>query len=69
MSKAEILEELPRLTDEDRAEVREELQRIEGTGPTPEEIALLDKAQADFDADQDVGITWEELEARLRAET
>jgi hypothetical protein len=68
MTKAEILEELPRLTSEERAEVLEEIWRIEGTaGPTPEEIALLEREQAEFEADGDLGEPLEVVEARWRA--
>lgn len=38
----------------------------EGAGPTPREKALLDEAQADYEANPQAGSPWSETEARLR---
>ncbi|HRI82497.1 MAG TPA: addiction module protein [Opitutaceae bacterium] len=67
MSKAEILAELPRLSPQERGEILEQLWRLEeAVGPTPREKALLDEAQADYDANPDAGSPWAEVHARLR---
>ena len=67
MSKAEILSELPRLSDADRAEVLERLLSLEeATGPTEFETAVLNEAQAAYDAQPSDGAPWREVEARLR---
>lgn len=67
MSKAEIIAELPRLSPQERSEILEQLWRIEeATGPTPREKAILDEAQASYDANPEAGAHWSEVEARLR---
>jgi putative addiction module component (TIGR02574 family) len=67
MSKAEILSELPRLSLQDRAEILEHLWRLEeAAGPTDEEKAALNEAQAAYDANPTAGAPWSEVEARLR---
>lgn len=67
MSKAEILAALPRLSAEDRGEILEQLWRLEeAAGPTQNEKALLNEAQAAYDANPDAGAPWAEVEARLR---
>ena len=70
MSKAEILSELPRLTPEERAEILESLWQLEEAGgPTDRERAILNEAQAAYDADPSAGATWREVERRLRKES
>jgi hypothetical protein len=67
MSKAEILDELPRLSAADRAEIFDRLCAIEEAGgPTEHEKAVLNEAQARYDADSSTGSPWREVEARLR---
>ncbi|MBT5706612.1 MAG: addiction module protein [Verrucomicrobia bacterium] len=74
MSKAEILAELPKLTAEERQEVRMKLVALDGEqwfdaeDPlTDKEKALLDRRLAAYEKDPDVGSSWEEVEVRLRA--
>jgi putative addiction module component (TIGR02574 family) len=67
MSKAEILAELPKLSPQERSEILERLWHLEeAAGPTPREKAVLDEAQAAYDATPAVGAPWAEVEARLR---
>lgn len=67
MSKTEILAELPKLSAQDRSEILEQLWRLEeAAGPTATEKALLNEAQAAYDADPNAGAPWSEVEARLR---
>lgn len=67
MSKAEILEELPRLSRQERGEILDCLWRLEEiAGPTEIEAQLLDEAQAAYEANPADGATWTEVEARLR---
>jgi putative addiction module component (TIGR02574 family) len=74
MSKAEILAELPKLTPAERQEVRLKLARLDGeewlntSEPLTEaEKALLDARLAAYEKDPNVGSSWEEVEARIRA--
>ena len=67
MSTAEILAELPRLSAQERAEILDRLWRMEdAAGPTEREKALLNEAQAAYDADPHAGAPWRDVEARLR---
>jgi putative addiction module component (TIGR02574 family) len=67
MSKAEILAELPRLSPHERSEILEQLWRLEeASGPKPHEKALLQEAQAAYDANPAAGSPWSEVQARLR---
>jgi len=67
MSKTEILAELPKLSAQDRSEILEQLWRLEeAAGPTATEKALLNEAQAAYDANPNAGAPWSEVEARLR---
>jgi hypothetical protein len=67
MSKAEILEELPRLSPQERGEILDHLWRLEeASGPTAHEAQLLNEAQAAYDANPAAGARWIEVEARLR---
>jgi len=73
MSKVEILEELPRLTREERKEVLLRLAQLDGDlwlddDPlTDAEKALLDARLAAYERDPDTGSSWAEVEARMRA--
>jgi putative addiction module component (TIGR02574 family) len=73
MSKAEILLELPKLTAEDRQEIRLKLNELEGDGwldaddPLSEaEKALLEARLATYEKDPDGGSSWVEVETRIR---
>lgn len=67
MSKAEILAELPKLSPQERGEILAQLWRMEeASGPTLPEKALLDEAQAEYDANPSAGAPWSEVENRLR---
>lgn len=70
MSKAEILSELPRLTPVERAEILEVIWELEeAAGPTEQERAVLQEAQASYDANPAAGSSWQEVEARLRKQS
>lgn len=67
MSKAEILAELPKLSTQDRADILEQLWKLEEAAlPTSREKGLLNEAQARYEADPSPGASWTEVEARLR---
>ena len=74
MSKTEILEELPKLTSEERREIRLKLAELDGDGwldaddpLTDAEKALLEARLAAYERDPDAGSSWEEVESRLRS--
>lgn len=74
MSKAEILDEIPSLTPEERDEIRRKLDELDGNpwddaddSLTSEEKALLDARIADMEAHPETSIPWAEAEARLKA--
>lgn len=74
MSKTEILEELPKLTPEERFEIRLKLAELDGDrwldddDPlTEEQKALLDARLADMEAHPEESIPWEEVRKRLEA--
>ncbi len=74
MSKAEILQELPKLKPDERQEVLERLWQMNeddllGRGATPsaEEKALLDRELSDYESNPNAGASWSDVEARLRA--
>jgi putative addiction module component (TIGR02574 family) len=74
MSKFEILEELPKLTTEERREIRLKLAELDGDGwldadepLTDAEKALLDARLAVYEKDPDAGSSWAEVEARILA--
>jgi hypothetical protein len=72
MSKAEILQELPKLGLRDRHEIFERICELEeddllrGGEPTAEEKALLDQELAAYQQDPTAGAPWREVEARIR---
>ena len=72
MSKSEILEELPKLKADERREIfericeMEELALLNGSEPSAEEKALLDRELEEYRANPEAGSSWTEVEARLR---
>jgi hypothetical protein len=73
MSKAEILEELPKLTSEERYEIRLKLAELDGDGwlddddpLTDEQKALLEARLADLEHPEK-SIPWEEAKRRLES--
>ncbi|MDX6382874.1 MAG: hypothetical protein QOK48_447 [Blastocatellia bacterium] len=75
MSKIEILEELPKLTAEDRKEILLKLAELDGDSwlnadddpLTDAERALLEARLAAYEMDPDAGGSWAEVEARIRS--
>jgi putative addiction module component (TIGR02574 family) len=65
MSKAEILAAIPKLTPEERHEIRLRLDELDDDRLSREEWALLDKRIAEHEADPESAIPWEEFKARL----
>lgn len=71
MSKAEILNELPNLTKEERHEIRLLLTKLDGEDwyesarLTESEKALIEARIADYQNDPDSGGSWEEVDKRL----
>ncbi len=72
MSKSVILEQLPKLKAEERREIfericeMEELALLNGSEPSVEEKALLDRELEEYRANPEAGSSWVEVEARLR---
>ena len=73
MSKVNILEELPKLTTEERKEIRLKLAEIDGDSwldtnepLTDAEKALLEARLAAYEQDPDSGSSWAEVESRIR---
>jgi hypothetical protein len=73
MSKAEILAELPKLKAEERTEVFELLcelrdqDLISSSGPSVEEMRLLDEALAEYQRDKNPGRPWREVLREIRS--
>ena len=73
MSKAEILDELPNLEAEERAQVFRRLcelaedDLLHGVGPTDDEKQLLDEALAHFRSDGYAGKPWREAIGDIQA--
>ena len=74
MSTVEILEELPKLTTEERNEIRLRLAELDcdlwfdDEEPlTDAEKAVLEARLAAYEKDPDAGSSWAEVEARIRA--
>ena len=72
MSKTEILEELPKLTKEERFEIRLKLAEIDGDSwlddddpLTDEQKALLEARLADMDLHPERSISWEEAKRQI----
>jgi len=72
MSKSEILEQLPKLRADERREIfericeMEELDLLNGSAPSAEEKAMLDRELEDYRANPQAGSSWDEVEARIR---
>ena len=73
MSKAEILEELPKLNSVELREIcdriwqLEEKQLLSGrTNASEEEKALLDSELEDYSRDREAGSSWEDVKSRLK---
>jgi ribosome recycling factor len=73
MSHAEILVELPKLTQEERQDVLNHLWKLQehdlltGNGPSDAEKRLLDQELEDYERDKESGTPWREVIAELRA--
>ena len=74
MSKTEILEELPKLTPEERAEIRLKLAELDGSEWLDSDDPLSDKEKAllearldDLEKHPENSIPWTEAEAQLKA--
>ena len=74
MSKTEILEELPKLTPEEREEIRLRLAELDGKHWLDSDDPLSDKEKAlledrldDLEKQPEKSIPWAEAEARLKA--
>jgi putative addiction module component (TIGR02574 family) len=72
MSKTEILEELPRLTSEERSEIRLKLAELDGddwldeADPlTDEQKALVESRIEAHEQNPETAIPWEEARARI----
>lgn len=73
MTKTEILQELLKLTSEERNEIRLKLAELdegrwldEDDPLTEAEKALLEARLAAYEKDPDAGSSWEEMESRIR---
>ncbi len=74
MSKAEILQELPKLTKDERFEIRVKLAEMDSDGWLDEDDplsaadkALLEARLEDMEKHPEKSIPWKEAEARLKA--
>jgi putative addiction module component (TIGR02574 family) len=72
MTKAEILEELSKLTTDERLEIRLKLAELDGDGwldddepLTDEEKALLETRLADMEEHPETSIPWEKARRRI----
>ena len=71
MSKIEILQELPRLTREERSEIVSKARELDGDewidpAVTEDEKLILDAEMDEFARNPDAGSPWAEVEARIR---
>lgn len=71
MSKIEILQELPRLTREERSEIVSKARELDGDewidpAVTEDEKRILDAEMDEFARNPDAGSPWAEVEARIR---
>ena len=73
VSKAEILEQLPKLNPIELREIRDRIWQLEEAEllsgraqPSDEEKALLDEEFQDFERDPTSGSSWEEVKSRLK---
>lgn len=74
MSKTEILEELPKLSPEERFEIRLKLAELDRDGwldddnpLTNQEKALLDARLTDLDKNPEASIPWDEARKRIES--
>jgi putative addiction module component (TIGR02574 family) len=74
MSKLDILEALTSLSAEDRQEIRQKLNEIDGDewldgedSLTADEKSLLEARLAAYEKEPDAGSSWEEVEARIQS--
>jgi hypothetical protein len=72
MSKAQILEELPRLTAGDRSQLFTRLAELHEAdllngAPTPAERQALDEALADLERDPSPGEPWRDVFRQIRS--
>jgi hypothetical protein len=65
MSKAEILEQIAKLTQVERDQIRQKLDELGEDALTPEEWALIDKRIAEHNSNPASAIKWNEFKARL----
>ena len=72
MSKTEILEQLPKLTSQERWEIRLKLAELDGDGwlddddpLTPEQKAMLEARLANIEQHPEDSIPWEEAKRRI----
>jgi len=73
MSKAEILEQLPKLDSVELREIRDRIWQIEEAellsgraNPSEEEKKMLDHELEDYSRDRNAGSSWEKVESRLK---
>jgi putative addiction module component (TIGR02574 family) len=66
MSKAQILEAIPKLTPEEREEIRQKLDEFDDE-LSAEDLALIDARIAEHEADPHSAIPLEEFKARLKS--
>ncbi len=73
MSKAEIIAELPKLTTDELADVQARLDELAGEAwldrgeLSDADKSALDAALAEYQKNPEVGSSWQEVEARIRA--
>ena len=73
MSKAEIIAELPKLTTDELADVQARLDELAGEAwldrgeLSDVDKSALDAALAEYQKNPEVGSSWQEVEARIRA--
>lgn len=70
MSKAQIIDELPKLSPNERREILHRIHEIDHDGwlaedLLPEEIVLIEQRLADHQKDPDSAVPWAEADARL----
>jgi putative addiction module component (TIGR02574 family) len=71
--KTEILEALPKLTPEERREIRAKLNELDGqewldeAELTEQEKAIIEARLREYDANPEIGSSWEEAKARIVA--
>jgi hypothetical protein len=73
MSKAEILQELPKLNASELREIQERIWQLEEeellnghANPTAEEKELLDRELQDYEREPEIGSNWEDVQSRLK---